>query len=109
VRLVHWFVTAPVTAVLVVFAVANRQGVAVWPLPDTMQVPLAFVVLFSLVVGFLIGELVAWLGGRRWRREVRHKARRIEALEHELAATQARLKPEANAGAPARISATAHH
>jgi uncharacterized integral membrane protein len=108
VRLVHWLVTVPVTAVLVTFAVANRHDVVVWPLPDTVQAPLAFVVLFSLIVGFLIGEFVAWIGGRRWRQEVRHKARRIEALERELAATQAQLKPEANRG-PARISETAHH
>jgi uncharacterized integral membrane protein len=91
VRLIHWIVTAPVTAVLVVFAVANRQDVAVWPLPFTT--PLAFVVVAALVVGFGLGELAAWIGGRHWRQKARQYARRIEALEHELAATQAQLRP----------------
>ena len=94
-RLVHWVVTAPVTAVLVVFAVANRQDVAVWPLP--FETPLAFVVVASLVVGFGLGELAAWIGGRHWRQKARHSARRIAALEHELAATQAQLQPPAAA------------
>ena len=96
-RLVHWVVTAPVTAALVVFAVANRQDIAVWPL--SFETPLAFVVVASLVVGFGLGELAAWIGGRHWRQKARHSARRIAALEHELAATQAQLKaPETAPG-----------
>ena len=49
------------------------------------------VVLLALLVGFLLGELVAWLNGRRWRREARSRGRRLDALERELAATQAQL------------------
>ncbi|MBV8654029.1 MAG: hypothetical protein JO255_21400, partial [Alphaproteobacteria bacterium] len=40
----------------------------------------------------LAGEIVAWIGGRRWRREARQRAQRIAALERELVATQAQLK-----------------
>jgi uncharacterized integral membrane protein len=96
--LIHLLVTAPVTIAIVVFAIANRQDVIVWPLPDTVPVPLAIVVVISLVIGFIVGELAAWIGGRRWRREARHKAKRIAALEQELAAAQARLRPEAAPG-----------
>src|SRR5258706_530172 len=42
---------------------------------------------------FSVGQFVAWLGAQRWRHEARAKQRRIEALERELAATQAQLKP----------------
>jgi hypothetical protein len=92
-------VTAPVTGVLAVFAVANRQDIAVWPLP--FQTPLAFVVVASLVLGFGLGELTAWIGGRHWRQRARHSARRIEALEQELAATQAQVRPpETPSGGP---------
>lgn len=100
-RLVHWLVTLPVTIVLVVFAISNRQAVEVdfWPLPIVIETRVFLVVLLALLVGFLIGELVAWLGGRRWRQEARRTGRRIAALERELAATQARLRPEAKPAA----------
>src|SRR5216683_2461751 len=69
VKLVHWLVTLPLAIILVIFAVSNREGVIVtlWPLPVTVEAPLYLVVLLALVVGFLVGEVVAWINGRRWR------------------------------------------
>jgi uncharacterized integral membrane protein len=90
VKLVHWVATLPAVAAASVFAIGNLQPVALWPLPGDWPLPLGLVVVASLFVGFAVGELAAWIGGRRWRREARHRARRIAALEHELAATQAR-------------------
>jgi hypothetical protein len=97
VRAVHWFVTLPSTVVFVDFAISNGQAVEItfWPLPLVIPTRLFVVVLVGMVVGFLIGEMVAWIGGRRWRREARDKARRINALERELAATQALLRSSA--------------
>jgi uncharacterized integral membrane protein len=94
-KLLYWLVVAPVTVVLVVFALANLQPVQVsfWPLPFAPGTRVFLVVLVALLLGFLAGEAVAWTGGRRWRREARQKAQRIAALERELAATQAQLKP----------------
>ncbi len=110
VRLVHWVVTVPVAVVAVLFAVSNRAGVTVslWPLPGRLEAPLYLVVLLALVVGFLVGELVAWINGGRARRAARARARRIAALERELAATQARLgRPRRPALAPAAEAAIA--
>lgn len=92
-KLVHWLVTAPLALLLVVFAVSNRESVTVtlWPLPATLDAPLYLVVLLVLLAGFLVGQLVAWINGAGWRREARRRARRIESLERELAATQAQL------------------
>jgi putative membrane protein len=93
VKLVHWVVTAPLALVFVIFAVANRDVVSLsfWPLPIELRAPVWAVVLLTLLAGFLIGEFVAWINGRRWRRQAREKARRVEALERELAAkTQAK-------------------
>jgi uncharacterized integral membrane protein len=97
VRAVHWFVTLPLTVVFVDFAISNGQAVkiAFWPLAGDLETRLFLVVLLAMFAGFLIGELVAWIGGRRWRREAREKARRIDALERELVATQALLKSQA--------------
>jgi uncharacterized integral membrane protein len=101
--LVHWVVTAPVAVAVVVFAVSNRDAVSVtfWPLPVLIQAPLYLVVLLALVAGFLVGELIAWINAGRARRLARERARRIEALERELAATQAQL-----ASAPASRAAS---
>lgn len=87
-RLFHWLVTAPLAVVLIVFAVNNRDGVTLsfWPLPVTLEAPVYLIVLLCLLAGFLIGELVAWANGRRWRRQARHSARRVTELERALAA-----------------------
>jgi uncharacterized integral membrane protein len=104
VRVVHWLVTAPLALVVVVFAVSNRDAVTVtfWPLPVRLDAPLYLVVLVALLAGFLFGELVAWINGARARRAARERARRIEALERELAAVQAQFVGTA---APARPGA----
>jgi hypothetical protein len=73
--------------------------VTLWPLPFAIEAGLYLVVLLAALAGFLIGEFVAWMGGRSRRRDARRKARRIEALERELAATQAQLAP----APPARV------
>jgi hypothetical protein len=94
VRLVYWLIVAPVTVAIIVFALVNRQTVQVdfWPLPFAPDTWLFLIVLVALLLGFLVGEIVAWIGGRRWRREARLRAQRIAVLERELAATQAQLK-----------------
>lgn len=91
-RLVHWLVTLPVTIVLIDFAVANRQEVpvALWPFAE-LTLPLWAVVLPALALGLICGVVIAWIGGRRWRREARACGRRVAALESELRAVEARL------------------
>ena len=95
-RLFHWLVTAPLAVVLIIFAVNNRDSVTLsfWPLPVTLQAPLYLVALLALLVGFLIGELIALTNGRRWRRQARHSAKRVSELERALAA-QAEVKDRA--------------
>jgi uncharacterized integral membrane protein len=79
-------VLALVAVVLILFAVSNRETVSVglWPLPAFVELPLYLVVLGMLILGFILGELVAWIGGSRWRREARRSRRRIATLEREL-------------------------
>jgi uncharacterized integral membrane protein len=86
-------VAAVVALLLVIFAIYNRQPVAVdfWPFPLVIDSALSLIVLGAMVLAFLVGQFVAWLGAQRWRAEARAKQRRIEALERELAATQTQL------------------
>jgi uncharacterized integral membrane protein len=92
-----------VAIVLVVFAVSNRGMIALglWPLPDVVELPLYLIILGCLLVGFLAGELAAWVSGRHWRREVRRSARRIATLERELDTVRAEREP---APAPTRLA-----
>jgi putative membrane protein len=96
--LVHWAVTAPAALILGTFAVSNRAGVTVslWPILGPVDVPVYLIVLTALLVGFLAGEFVAWINGRRARRLARERQRRIDALERELAASQAKAAPPNN-------------
>ena len=87
-RTFRWILIGLFALALVIFAVDNRQVVTIslWPLPIEASMSLYLVVLLTLLVGFLIGELAAWMNGHRWRREARLKAKRIEELERTLAA-----------------------
>ncbi|MGH7035781.1 MAG: LapA family protein [Stellaceae bacterium] len=89
-RLFHWLVTAPLAVILIVFAVNNRDAVTLsfWPLPVTLEAPVYLILLLSLLAGFLIGEIIAWTNGRRWRRQARHSARRVAELERTIAAQE---------------------
>jgi len=94
--------------ILVLFAVSNRETVSLtlWPLPFLVDLPVYLPLFLSLLLGFLIGACAAWIAGGRVRRELRRRRRRIEALERELAATQAELK---NRKEPATTALPARH
>jgi putative membrane protein len=97
-KFVWWIVLALVAIVLILFAISNRQTVSVglWPLPALVDMPLYLVLLGTLLVGFIVGELVAWIRGWHWRREARRSRDRIATLEREIAAAHAQ-RPEAPA------------
>jgi putative membrane protein len=105
-KLVFWIFVALVATVLALFAMSNRESVALglWPLPFEFDLPLYLAVLGALLIGFISGVLAAWIAGRHRRRENRRRGRRIAALERELAATQAPL-PGARENAPAQLAA----
>jgi uncharacterized integral membrane protein len=91
-RILWWIVLAVIAVILILFAVSNRESVSVglWPLPDFVEMPLYLLVLGTLIIGFFFGEVVAWIGGLRWRREARRSRERIALLERELDAERAR-------------------
>jgi putative membrane protein len=92
-RLLYWALVAMGAVLVALFAVSNRGAVALglWPLPFVAELPAYLLVLVPLAFGFLLGRGAGWLAGHGRRREMRRRARRIAALERELAATQALL------------------
>jgi uncharacterized integral membrane protein len=87
-----WIVTIPVTVLVVLFAVSNRQSVLIdlFPLPSTVTAPLFVVVLASLALGVLIGAAIEGARGWRTRRALKEAARRADALGESLAALKAK-------------------
>jgi uncharacterized integral membrane protein len=98
-RVVSWIITAPLTLLVIVFAVSNRDDVTLhlWPLPFDLTIAIWLQTLIELFVGFLLGAIVTWIGDRRRRRESRQLARRVAELEQALAAARERAPDTARA------------
>ena len=81
-----WILTLPLTIVVIVFAVANRNFVPLdlWPFEIAVQVPIFVLVLGSLFVGFLIGALAMWVSGGKQRRRARAARSRLAKLERDV-------------------------
>ena len=105
-KLVFWIVVVPVATVLALFAMSNREAVTLglWPLSFELDLPLYLAILGALLIGFISGVVAVWIAGRHRRRENRRRARRIAALETDLAAREAQ-PPGAHESAPARVAA----
>ncbi len=92
-RIVGWFVLVPLCAVLIVFALANRQLVVVNlnPLASTealastgVGVPLFLVIFAVLLIGVILGGIATWFAQGAHRRDERHFRRETERLHREL-------------------------
>jgi lipopolysaccharide assembly protein A len=99
-RAVYWAATLIAAALLIPFALSNREPVSLglWPLPFFVDLPLYLLVLLLLLAGFVIGAATTWICGRRKRRELRRGRRRLEALERELTAARPQLVVPAGTG-----------
>ncbi len=106
-KVVTAVILVPLAAIIVAFAMANRQIVTVSFDPfDTVQPAYAaslplFVLIFVLVVlGVLLGGVATWLQQARWV----WAARRAEKQNLELRLELNRVRHDAAATPPARLS-----
>ncbi|MGB0670304.1 MAG: lipopolysaccharide assembly protein LapA domain-containing protein [Rhodospirillales bacterium] len=92
-RLLTWLIVLPLGAVMAALGVANRGDVTLNldPVPLTVQVPLFLLVAAAILVGFLWGAFVVWLGGGRHRRAARIRQHSVEIAERELRGAKERL------------------
>ena len=89
-KLFYGIFAVVLTAIVVLFALSNRQNVELmlWPLPFAAQAPLFVLALGMFVIGFFCGGLAAWLRGLGVRVRA---ARRAKPLEREVAMLRERL------------------
>lgn len=91
-RYLSLILTIPVAVLAVLFAVSNRGVVtfSLWPTPFTVDAPVYLATLAFLVVGFVFGGVITWLGQGRHRRRGRVMADRVAILERDLKDAQVR-------------------
>ena len=96
-RLLTWIVLLTAAAVVVAFAIANREQVRVSlaPLPFESALPLYGVAMAAALIGLTIGAAGAWLKVRTWRRLVREQRLKAERLEAELRVLRESVPPPA--------------
>jgi uncharacterized integral membrane protein len=106
-KIATWIVIIPLAAVIIAFAVANRQAVTVSFDPFSAASPAyaatvpLFAVLFAvLIFGVLIGGIAAWIRQGKWRRAARKLDGEVRALHDEMDAIRRRFGSRTPAEAP---------
>jgi hypothetical protein len=96
-RALNWIVGVPVVALIVIFAVANRQWIEVSLDPLSREAPRAAISmpLWSLFFcgiffGLIAGWLACWIAQKKWRRAARDARVELQRGQDELS----RLKRE---------------
>jgi len=110
-RIAGWIVLVPLSVVLIVFALANRQltvvGVNPFASPSSpdssgVGVPLFLVIFGFLLLGVVLGGVATWFASSQVRRERRRWKREAERLSREL--DTARRDRGAGSRAPAPLA-----
>ena len=94
-RFVTTLVLVPLAIVLIAFAVANRQTVAVSLDPFdqanpamSVSLPLFGLVLIVIIAAVIVGGIAAWLRQAKWRRAARVAQEQVQALQAQIDALQ---------------------
>jgi uncharacterized integral membrane protein len=97
-KIVTWIIIIPLAAVIIAFAVANRQTVTVSfdPFSSTSPayattLPLFVVILMVLILGVLVGGIAAWIRQGKWRRAARRLNGEVRALHDEIESIRRRF------------------
>jgi uncharacterized integral membrane protein len=98
-RLLKYLILAPVAALILVFAFANREQVTIYFDPigghglDPVQAPEYVALLLALALGVVAGSAVTWIGQGRHRRAARRAEAEAARLRQELQAARFAAAP----------------
>jgi uncharacterized integral membrane protein len=101
VRFLKLLIIAPIAILLLIFAFANRQFVAVSFDPFasidnsaySLDAPLFILLILAMMLGVLMGGVAVWFGQGRHRRAARAGRADIEKLRADLRAAKSALPP----------------
>ncbi len=87
-RYLSWIISVPLALLVISFAISDRDMITLQlePLPFAASMPVYLLGLGALVVGFVLGAGITGLGALGYRYRAHSLARRVAALEADLAA-----------------------
>ena len=105
-RRLSYLLSVPLAVLLVLFAIDNRDTLAVsfWPLPWSAALPSFLALFVALLIGFFAGAAATWLSGGKARRRARGLANTAQAQARQIAEHE-RRQAEAKAAQGAAGSA----
>lgn len=110
-RVLYWIIAIPLTILITIFAVANRQAttLSLWPLPFEIDLPLFVPVLGALLIGLLIGLLFEWLLTGKHRRANRKMGSELARIQRQQEAAReeerAAIASQKSSGVPSAVNA----
>ena len=95
-RLLGWIIAVPVALIVIAFAVANRAPAVVRfdPLPYALDIPIWAIAIGAIAFGFVLGAVIKWIFGAKWRSLALRSRRRVRVLEREVSTLRNRLEEE---------------
>ena len=83
--------TIPLTIILVLFALVNRQGIEIslWPFPWSFTLPAFLLILGTLFIGFMLGGMTVWVSQHTQRHQQKKLEREMAELNRKLTRFQA--------------------
>lgn len=87
-RLISWLIMVPAAIAVVIFALNNKEPIALnlWPFALVIEMELYLVLTIVLGAGVVLGGVVSWAGGGRLRSELRKQSYAGEVARRELKA-----------------------
>jgi len=85
-RLISWLIMVPAAVAVVIFALNNKEPVALdlWPFAMVVEAPLYLLLTIVLGAGVVLGGVVSWAGAGRLRSELRKQSYTGEVARREL-------------------------
>ena len=110
-KIMTGIIVVPLAIIIIAFAVANRQMVAVSFDPFSSaapayaaSLPLFVLIFIVLILGVIVGGVASWIGQSKWRRghrsldaEVRQLRSEVDTIEARMMMRQAPVAPDAPA------------
>jgi len=87
-RWLSWILFLPLGVAVIIFSVSNRTvtKVDLWPFGFIVELPVFAIVLASLLLGFVLGGIAAWMSGTKNRRKARAAKHEAASAKRDLAA-----------------------